>query len=58
MSIQNLIAPYLAILAYGPFIVLAIAASVNAWNLRQRSKLWKLDRPHCPTASAAQPPSR
>jgi hypothetical protein len=57
-GIQHLIAPYLALFAYGALIVMAIALLASAWNLYLRSKLWKLDRPHCPTAPAAEHPSR
>ncbi|HKS96182.1 MAG TPA: hypothetical protein VJV74_08615 [Terriglobia bacterium] len=55
-GIQHLLGPYLTILACGALVVTVVALGVNAWNFYLRFKFLKLDRPHCPTPSATQPP--
>lgn len=54
-GIQQLLGPYLTILACGVLVVTAVALGVNAWSFYLRFKYLRLDRPHS-AAPTAEPP--
>jgi|GEM_PF-4542213 len=57
-GIQQLLGPYLTILACGALVVAIVALGVSAWNFYLRFKYLRLDRPHSAAPTAAPPHSR